>query len=176
MRPPENGSLPKTIDPYQFARSRGLLNGTLLLAEAQELNRWQTADGKGIIRAHLAGYTDRDSRPHLKGQLTTELELECQRCLQPLPWQADIRFDYRLIRSEAQDKQEYSETETLICAEDELDLAWFVEEEVLLSMPMIAKHEHCTLPKELTQASEKAEQKHNPFADLRNLMNNKEQP
>lgn len=176
MRHPLDGSIPKTIDPYQFARSRSILDGTLPLAETQELKRWQNVSGASIIYAHLEGYSDREHRPHLKGSVKTELELECQRCLQPLHWQANIQFDYLLIHSEAQENEENSESETLLCPEDELDLVWFVEEEVLLAMPMIAKHEQCELPNTLTQIREENQATHRPFANLKDMMNNKEQP
>ncbi|SUO97938.1 YceD family protein [Suttonella ornithocola] len=177
MRHPAAEQLPKHIEPWTIARSRKILKGSFPLMQTQELRQW-AEKGKNI-EVYLEGYLDQQHRAHLKGQLQLTLSLQCQRCLEPMPWNADIRFDYLLIHNESQEQQVEYGSETLICAEDDMDLAWFLEEEVLLAMPMIAKHDNCTMlinTVSETTPSDEGIKKETPFAQLKTLMNKKEQP
>ncbi len=172
MRDPAE-RLPHTIDPWAFARSRRILHGSLPLQDTQELKQWD--DGSATVQFALEGRTDHKGQPRLSGTLQTQLTLQCQRCLSPMVWPLEHRFDYVLLRSAAQEDAVEDGSETLICAEDHLNLAWFLEEEVLLAMPMIAKHEDCTPPAR-AETPATAEEKSSPFAGLKQLINTKEQP
>lgn len=169
MRPLTDQPLPRFIEPWQFARSRRILSGKLNLAQSQELSAW--ADTEQPLQVYVEGYYDHQQQAHLKGELKVCLNLTCQRCLQAMQWQADLPFDYILLRSEAQEAQIADGRETLICADEELDLAWFLEEEVLLAMPMIAKHEDCEVQMQFhSDAQTEPEARENPFAQLKNLI------
>lgn len=173
MRHSADQPLPRFIDPWLFARSRRILSGKYNLAQSQELSAWAKEDAP--MRFYLEGYYDKENQAHLKGELNVSLELTCQRCLQTLQWQADIPFDYLLLRSQTQEEQIEDGRETLVCANEEFDLAWFLEEEVLLAMPMIAKHEDCQLPIEQRQSAQfESANRESPFSQLKDLMNNKE--
>lgn len=173
MRHPADQPLPRFIDPWLFARSRRILSGQYQLAQSQELSAWAKEDTP--MRVYLEGYCDSEKQAHLKGELSVSLALTCQRCLQAMQWQADLPFDYLLLRTQAQEEQIEDGRETLVCADEELDLAWFLEEEVLLAMPMIAKHEDCQLPIEQHQSAQsESANRESPFAQLKDLMNNKE--
>lgn len=173
MRHPADQSLPRFIEPWLFARSRRIVSGAFDLHQSQELKAWAEADKP--MQVYIEGYCDNDNKAYLKGQLKVSLSLTCQRCLQAMQWQADLPFDYLLLRSEAQEEQIEDGRETLVCADEEIDLAWFLEEEVLLAMPMIAKHDNCQLPIEQSRiAQTEAEAPQSPFAQLKDLMNNKE--
>lgn len=86
------------------------------------------------------------------------------------------RFDYLLIRSAEQEALIEDGSETLICAEDSLDLAWFLEEEILLAMPMIAKHDDCLPPALADSTLVEQARSENPFAALKEILKAKEQP
>lgn len=175
MRHPVAEPLPKHCDPWHIARSKRHFLGLLPLKQTRELHQWIAGDPN--MQVELEGYTDDQNHAHLKGQIQVTLQLDCQRCLEPMPWEATIEFDYLLLHSEAQENQIDDGIETFICAENEIDLAWFFEEEVLLAMPMIAKHETCSPPVDVSLKPTKQEMTtHNPFAQLKAMMNNKEQP
>lgn len=166
--------LPQMIDPWAFARQREILSGDMPVSATHELAA--LADPDATIHFRLEGSVDREQQSRLKGALEIELNLECQRCLAPLRWPLAETFDYVLIRSAEQESSVEDGSETLICANDELDLAWFLEEEVLLAMPMIAKHEDCVAPDYVVDDEVPEVETENPFAALKNLINNKEQP
>ncbi len=175
MRHPADQSLPHYCDPWMFARNWSIVSGVLALENTKELKQWQKDDD--AVTVYLEGYTDAEHRSHLKGEIELSLTLQCQRCLESMRWRDKLFFDYIILRSETQENQIDDGSETLICAKDEMDLAWFFEEEVLLAMPMIAKHEQCESPLGNTLPPQQiVEEKENPFAQLKTLMNNKEQP
>ena len=76
----------------------------------------------------------------------------------------DESFDYVLVATEEQPVS--GEWESLLCPDEELNLAWWMEEEVLLAIPMIAKHEHCEAPHFAQEVM--PEDRPNPFAVLKN--------
>lgn len=88
----------------------------------------------------------------------------------------DRDFAYVIIRDQALESRVEGTAETLVCSTDELDVAWFLEEEVLLAMPMIAKHEDCELPHTpATAFPTKDDERQYPFAALKDMMKSKEQ-
>ncbi len=136
--------LAQCIDPWAFTRTRGLLSGTLPIRETREIRQW--SDNASAIAFTLEGTVDEDNHAHLSGTLEVELILICQRCLDAMNWPLKHRFDYRLIHHATEEDAVEERKETLICADNQLDVAWFLEEEVLLAVPMIAKHENCEPP------------------------------
>lgn len=155
------------VNPYKFARERRLLELCIPLQDTKELQAWQ-GDNQAM-NASLEGYVDTYQQAHLKGKVVVQLQLECQRCLEPMNCAIDHPFDYVLIAKESEEDTIEGGFEALIC-EQELDLAWFFEEEVLLAMPMIARHTDCALPVQGLEADEASDSSHRPFAGLKDMM------
>lgn len=167
--------LPEMINPWKFTRQRELLSGTLQLAQTQVLKQWAGEDS--VLNAHLEGNIDADSQHRLSGSVSVTLQMQCQRCLEMMPVVLDESFDYVLIAHEDLEHKVTDGSETLICASDELDLAWFFEEEILLAIPMIVKHEDCNvLQKDTDSPATNDEDRQYPFADLKKLLDLKEHP
>lgn len=165
------------IDPWAFARARRVLRGALPLWDTREIQRW--GDGEATIAFTLEGRVDQNGHHRLSGALAVRLTLVCQRCLAPMNWPLVHRFDYVLIRDAAGENAVEENDETLICAGSHLDPAWFLEEEVLLVIPMTTRHENCEPPAHAGDAPLPAPSRDNPFAALaalKNLIENKEQP
>ena len=172
MRPPAT-PLPRQIDPWVYAKNRRRDSGELPLADTETLQQW-TGSHDDVVHYSLEGTVDKDGQCRLGGHVRAVLHTQCQRCLEPITLEVAHAFDYVLIRDQSLEDNVTDGSETLICAEDELDLAWFIEEEVLLAMPMIAKHDDCSLPQ--TGARDPLPQAgtQNPFAALKDLLETKE--
>lgn len=84
-----------------------------------------------------------------------QLELLCQRCLQPVTLKVEARRSFLFVDGEAAaaELDAQSEDDVLALSRD-LDLRELVEDELLLSLPLIPKHEDC--PQPLTAASDSA--------------------
>lgn len=166
--------LPAYIDPWEFARNRRICAGEVPVSATHALREWAAHDNG--IHVSLAGRVDKHHYSRLSGTVAVTLHMQCQRCLDMMPCEVRHDFDYVLIADPAQEDRIEDGSETFLCPGHELEVAWFVEEEILLAMPMIAKHDNCEAPQSDTappaNPPEKAE---NPFAALKELMTFKEQ-
>ena len=94
------------------------------------------------------------------------IPLACQRCLEAIPFQLDVDSLLELIPADAELSQEELEDDTrdFLPVAGELDVAEFVEDEVLLALPVAPRHERCGLP-----GAADAGERINPFAVLDGL-------
>lgn len=166
--------LPAYIDPWDFARKRLVCAGDVPVSATHSLKEWAADDNP--IHLRLEGDVD-GSHSRLRGEVAVTLAQQCQCCLEMMPYEVRHDFDYVLIADPGQEDSVEDGSETFICAGHELELAWFVEEEVLLAMPMIARHDNCAAPQGLSTppAETAATEKDNPFAVLKELIKSKEQ-
>ena len=102
-------------------------------------------------------------------QADTSAWLTCQRCLQPMaePLAVDTRI--RFVRGEAQaEALDGEEDYDVLALARSLDLRALVEDELLLALPIVPRHEVC--PQPLAVAAEpdadEAAPRENPFAAL----------
>lgn len=108
---------------------------------------------------------------HLRVQVS--LPLTCQRCLGPVDVPVQIERSFRFVESEAQaELEDDASPEDVLVLSQEFDLAALIEDEVLMDLPVVPRHETCPLPVKLTAVDanfEEAQPKLNPFAALADL-------
>jgi uncharacterized protein len=144
--------LPGPIDSVAFARGRRELLGRI---ESDRLGRVveagaATADG---VRWSAVGSTGRDAHDRLREFLTIRVDftpiLRCARCLEPMtlaPIAAESRFRFAATEDQAA-REDREEADCDVIAHDPaLDLGALIEDEVLLSLPMLAAHDQCPDP------------------------------
>ncbi len=111
---------------------------------------------------------------HLAIKLTGEVWLQCQRCLQAVAIDLTDDYNLALLEDDSQvtlidEEQDYlllDEVMTELSPERLLPLKKLVEDELLLKIPLAAKHDDCEMA--TTQAGEipEAQEVENPFAAL----------
>lgn len=105
----------------------------------------------------------------LRLQAQTAVTLQCQRCLQPLVQPLEVDRSFRFVRTEeeAERLDEQSEDDVLVLAA-RLDLLELLEDELILSLPLVPRHEgDCPVPLPLPAADLPEEDPApNPFAAL----------
>lgn len=121
--------------------------------------RWEAV---GALRPVSGGAPQ--LRLHL--QASTTVTLQCQRCLQPLaqPLAVDRVFRFVDDEEEAARLDEESEDEDVLCTPGSLDLPALIEDELILALPIVPRHEVC--PEPLPLAVEAEDEAPNPFAAL----------
>jgi uncharacterized protein len=113
---------------------------------------------------------------HLTARAT--VWLTCQRCLRPFESSIDIDRPLRFVRGEAQAEALDAELEEDVLAlPRSLDLREAVEDELLLALPLVPRHETCPTP--LDYSTEPAGEavhveRENPFAALQALKTRRE--
>ncbi|MBE5528947.1 metal-binding protein [Laribacter hongkongensis] len=156
-------SQPILINPLTFARERQTLDGSMAVAELERLLE-AVADPAGRLDWSLAGGVDKLDRPYLVLEVSGQVALTCQRCLDPLPFVVTADACITLFTDESKLEAASDEDSSLdaVMAEDELDVLALIEDEVLLGLPLAPRHEDCR-PEALEAAKT---DKPNPFAVL----------
>jgi uncharacterized protein len=117
---------------------------------------------------------DPEGRQFLKGRVLAELSVQCQRCLQPMRVPVDSEFCLSPVHGE-EEAELLPEAYDPIQPSDEdcVDLKALVEEELILSLPVVAVHEpeDCAADTSHYEGMAEPEKggKPNPFAVLEQL-------
>lgn len=101
----------------------------------------------------------------------TEAGLQCQRCLMPLHKELEVERSFRFVpdESEAERLDEDSDDDVLVLTHS-LNLTELVEDELILALPIVPRHEVCPQPLPSASAEEEdASPRANPFAVLKSL-------
>ena len=123
------------------------------------------ADVRWSIRGERRGATRDETWMHLT--CSSAVELTCQRCLQALTQALQVRRSIRFVRDEAEAERldEEFDDDVLALRSTGLDLQALVEDELILAMPIVARHETCPQPLP-PFAAQDIEPAPNPFAVL----------
>ncbi len=164
------------IDTTRLTRAGEALSGRLDVARLSRLSSLLAAPG-GCIEWKARGW--RDPRPEgghddfLELQFSATLHPPCVRCLEPVAVELGDTRRYRLVADEAQaerldpDDDEYD----VLAGAVRFDLAGLIEDEAILALPPMPRHDHCEAANASRQAvpAANAEASTNPFAALQRL-------
>lgn len=170
--------LPEFIDPILLADRNARIEGELPLGGFERL---ASALFNDIGNVEINLIFGREGRvPTIEGHVSTVLVLKCQRCLESVGWTISHDFKLGVVTSYVQvDKLPNDCEPLLLIEEDKVPLKSVIEDELLLCLPDIPKHEdNCATPvsSENTLGSAiKPERttKENPFSILADLKNQK---
>jgi uncharacterized protein len=162
-------SLPSRIDPWRLTAEGGRLEGSLALAAlprlVAELDRTD-----GVVSVALVAGVDRQGVRFIGGAVRTEVELVCQRCLGPLRLALDVTVGLGLVHDEAEVDRLPEEYEPLLVPEGIIHVADLVEDELLLALPRIPRHDDVRdCEANGYRAPDRVEQDQ-PFASLASLL------
>lgn len=154
-------SQPGVIDGLQFARSAGELRGELYQSQLPRLAELQCATE--AVSFALSGAIDPEGRPTLRISVRGSLRLVCQRCLDQVEFPVEIDSELFLSGSEREIAETDDELDRIIAGKA-MEIAELVEDEILLILPMVPRHERCEAP-----AASEPESRPSPFAVLGKL-------
>jgi len=162
----------RIIEPWELARYEHNIQGEI---ELQTLSRLQSQltqpDGQvmldwcfKIIEHHAV----------ITGQLKLRLALQCQRCLKPVVWTAQVDTALCLLKLGQDEQNLPAGFESIVLSDSHVRLGLLVEDEILLALPFAPLHEHCPshdyqqdeAPPDDFVAAQEAHQKENPFQVL----------
>lgn len=168
----------RRLDVQAFAEDGGQLAGRAALADLPRLQaeaQGPTAD-RGVswsARGELRNPRHVQPQPWLYLQAQTVLPLTCQRCLAPVDVPVAVDRAFRFVADEAQAaaQDDAAEEDVLALARD-FDLWSLVEDEILMDLPLVPRHEICPedLPAGAAGPADEAESvRPHPFAVLQSL-------
>jgi uncharacterized protein len=99
-------------------------------------------------------------------QVATTVTLQCQRCLQPMRADLDVDNDFRFVADEDEAARLDEEIEEDVLVESrQFDLLELVEDELILALPIVPRHDACPTPLPVAEEAPEAAAP-NPFAAL----------
>ena len=110
------------------------------------------------------------------GKVSASLEVLCQRCLGPMGLNVDLELRHYFITSDAEEAQVPDGFEALLVGDKPMFLADIVEDELILGLPLVAKHADSACrayPEYSDTAGEAPGKDENPFAVLAGLKTDK---
>jgi uncharacterized protein len=167
---------PRRLDVGALARSGEAIEGRWPIAELERLAGSVLSIPAGAAVAwHASGHLER--RTGAEPQACIDLAahasvvVQCQRCLEPLPMDLIVERRFRFAADERAAQALDAEIEDDVLAmTPALDLRQLVEDELLLALPLVPRHEHCATPLG-RGATANAEPRASPFRILETLRN-----
>lgn len=181
-------SLPNSLHHFQiktFTRNAQELSGQATLADfprvlAEAADDAPPSHAQVPVHWRLLG----EQRPDAQGQpqswlltqVSTEVYLSCQRCLQPVAVPVQTEQWFRFVDTTQQaDEQDAESEEDVLTFDEAQDVHALLEDDLLMALPIVALHEACPVPlahsgaAPVQQADAVPAKRPNPFAALASL-------
>ena len=180
--------LPVEVDAFRLVDQGRIFDGRIPLNDFPRLKEQLFEGGdndsaddvdKNIVNVHLE-FTRTDTRlPVVRGTISSALQMTCQRCLKGTEELFETKLEVVLVSSDAQAEKLQEGFDTWLVEEQQIFLRDFIEDEILLALPLVIAHEECDAARELIEAlpedefSEVQQEEDNPFAVLKALKSSK---
>jgi len=182
-KPPTSVFNPQRLDALRFAQAGAQLDGDPPLADFRRLAsdlhapadpservRW---NAEGEMRAGPSGGAPQ-AWLHLRAE--ARVPLTCQRCLGPVQTPIEVDRWFRFVADEATaEAQDDDSEEDLLALEPRPSLIEVIEDELILSLPLVPVHERCPQPlpdgadTQAAEANGAGSERPHPFAGLAKL-------
>lgn len=169
-----------TVDIFSIASNRQKINTKVTVSEMPELESLIiNSEESDSFEVEIEGIEGVRGLPAALLTVKGKLQMRCIRCTQPVDVEIDREVLFLFVRSEAEANripvEEDDEWEVVVGSEH-LNVAEWVQEEVILSLPSFPRHDDCEAPQSAVlkdDFDEEQLEKPKPFANLRDLLKKK---
>ena len=131
---------PAAIDGLAFVRAAGVLKGRLGIESLPRLA--QSGCTGSVLDFVLTGVINERGKPELRLAVDGSVRLQCQRCLGDMDFPLRFEAQLELAASENDILAADDDIERVVATRD-MNIAVLVEDELILALPMVPKHEQC---------------------------------
>ena len=158
------------IQPFKLANKNGELHYQWKVEDFPRL-QGLLFSMEGAVKLDLNGYQDDRKRCLVNARIVANVQLECQTSFEPIGYEIDTELVYCVVSSEEQIAQLDDQYEALLVEEGQVDIKQVIEDELILSLPIIANKAAEDTDVKMTYGTiiEEAEEKKNPFEVLKEL-------
>lgn len=166
--------IPDYVDARKIFAQTAEISGTMPIAGFERFRQQLTSE-RGEVTFTLNFGIDAEYRRVISGAVSANVDVLCQRCLEPVAIDLADTFALALVESEEQAARLPAQLDPWMApADTRLMLADILEEQLMLCMPIVSYHDVDCTPASIADApdeSSRTEQgsKPNPFAVLRDL-------
>lgn len=130
----------EVIDGLHFARAALQKRGNVGMEQLLRLAQMRCST-RGL-EYHLSGGTANNGKPCLRISVRGDVQLECQRCLDPLLVPVVVDTELQFAGSLGEISEADDEIDRVL-ASRHMDVGRLVEDEVILALPMVPRHAAC---------------------------------
>lgn len=142
------GPLPEYIDAARLFSTGAEISATVSVDRLQRFREYlfDGASNYETPEAQVRLEFDIDASGHkvVSGDLTIQVELECQRCLGPMKLELSVHPELVAVKSERDEKQLKGNLDTVVLRNNDgnlvLDVLDMVEDELILGLPLAPRH------------------------------------
>jgi uncharacterized protein len=166
-----NVKLPKYIDPRKLADREVQLVGVVSVKEMTELPELLLGYDENV-KTDLKFSRDELRIRTISGDVTLAVQVQCQRCLEAVDLDLAATLNLAISYSEEKAQTLPKYYDPLIVEGDELDLLPLIEQELILSLPIVSYHADCSIQTSFGDGNTVAiseTEKPNPFSVLATL-------
>jgi len=165
--------LPIEIDPFRFAQNGIQLEGQIQLNKMPRLTQ-SLLSSEGLVNVKMAFDVDEIGTPFMHGMFTCSVSMICERCMSPMDVTLSTNSLLAMVISERKIVGLAEQYEPwLLESNDPVVLSTIVEDELILSLPLVPRHEEMCLPSEAWTVGDndemESEKRESPFAMLAEL-------
>lgn len=159
-------------DVYELSRLRATVEGRVRLSDMKRLTDLILPSEQSIAFT-IEGIVGDKGWPGAVMTVKGEVPLECSRCNKSMTFELEREVTFRFVRNEEEADslpiEEDDDTEVIV-GSNKLNLMDWIEEEVILSLPIVPMHEEqCVEPVHIHLDDEHEVPRENPFAKLKEL-------
>ena len=162
--------IPEHIDPFRFAEQNLRLDGIVKIIDMHRLSA-NLSSNNDPVEVSLQFGVDEQGITYLKGHLKTKLALQCQRCMEPFIYEIISDFVLGIVNTLEEVDALPEGYEPAMAKEGQLALRELIEDELILNLPIIPKHEpeDCKVKLPLADSGWEQGKGENPFHVLESL-------
>lgn len=169
----KNKQQPILIDPLLYAELGKSSSGVLHFSQLHRLRKL-VESGNEEINYSLTFLKDELNRCCIEGEAKVAVKLQCNRCLQLYPYELKVTFClYPVLETDI--KQLPKQLEVVVMQNGLISVIDIIEDELLLSLPIVAKHSeddlNCQALSIASVTEKELQQQENPFVVLKELGN-----
>jgi len=132
--------LPIQVDPFRYAEHATQLHGVLHVKDMTRL-RDSLLNDSGDVEVDLVFGKDEQGVSFMKGHLKTRLNLQCQRCMEPFVYEIMSDFLSGIVSTEDDARHLPERYDPVVVKEEGLALHEIIEDELILSLPIVSVHD-----------------------------------
>jgi uncharacterized protein len=140
------------VDTYELTRAGQEVHGQAPIDQFERLIEDLPEQADTMVSWTVKGEMDSFGQRFLRVHVKAAPMLECQRCMKPFEWPVDSHNRLEVVNSEAalnvDDAADADPDDAIIeriLGSQRLDVLALVEDEIILSLPYVPKHDVCTL-------------------------------
>ncbi len=177
--PPMSGQhqrLPLEVDPFRLATKQERFQGTIPLKQMKRLVSALQSD-EGDVAIDIEFGVDFNRVTVVGGKIETSTRHLCQRCMEEMTLPIAFEFELAMVRSEAEMDMLPDGYEATLIEDTPVMLSDLIEDEILLMLPTVPKHDEQDCSADFAQQQPAKEtpimaedvKQDNPFEILANL-------